>query len=215
MKPQDTSVRSLYLIRHAEVDVTYRGRYLGTTDVALSSEGRDAARKLGQKLEGVLQSAPVWMSPLLRCRETWSAMAIRDTQPVMIEHDLREIDFGHWETRNFDEIVASHPLDVERWNEFHPSFRFPGGESLETFLCRMRALQMRITEANEPSLVCVTHGGVIATLICLFLGIDPSRYLAFRMSRPSVASLAIYGNGLGTLTGLNLSDLPTGKPRPL
>ncbi|MEO7164416.1 MAG: histidine phosphatase family protein, partial [Bdellovibrionia bacterium] len=127
---------------------------------------------------------------------------------VQYLEELREIDFGQWEGKTFPEIYALDPKAVESWGRFDPEFSFPAGESLSTFLQRIGRLKEKISDAlkDEGScreIILVTHGGVIATLICLFLGLDPSQYLLFRMGRPSISELTIFGNGKGVLEKLN------------
>jgi alpha-ribazole phosphatase len=210
--------KKLFLIRHAEVDPSFRGRYLGSTDTPLSQTGITQSIRLGSSLAGWFGEPQVWISPLVRCQQTWKNLEILPRTNKVDLPELREIDFGQWEGKTFNEIHSLDPQAVECWGQFDPKFTFPEGESLASFVARMNLLKDKICSAfNRPSqdgqasgkanacneILLITHGGVIATLICLFLGIDPSQYLLFRIARPSISELTVFENGKGVLEKLN------------
>lgn len=200
----------LHLIRHAEVGADFRSRYLGRTDVSLSQEGIEQAGALGTELKKDLfpkfDNVEVWISPLKRCQETWNHMANQMTfsseNETAIEKDLVEIDFGKWEGKEFREIVDSDPEEVKKWGAFEPGFSFPGGEALASFQGRMENIRRKILDSKKRELILVTHGGVVSGLLCLFLGLSPSQYIIFQLARPSIATLTLFDNGLGRLSGL-------------
>ena len=82
-----------------------------------------------------------------RCRQT--AAAVAPELPPQIDPDLREIDFGQWEKRTFQEAAAADPSLVDRWADFDPDFAFPGGESVGGFLSRVQAAADRLVEAED------------------------------------------------------------------
>ncbi len=49
--------------------------------------------------------------------------------PVEIDDDLREIDFGRWENRRFEEVSAAEPELVGRWAAFAPTSSFPAARA--------------------------------------------------------------------------------------
>jgi broad specificity phosphatase PhoE len=77
-----------------------------------------------------------------------------------VDDDLREIDFGDFEGRRYDEIAEAHPEVYRQWMEAPTTVTFPGGESYEDL--RVRALRglTRIGRAHDCAVV-VTHGGVV------------------------------------------------------
>ncbi|MFZ9594622.1 MAG: histidine phosphatase family protein [Bdellovibrionia bacterium] len=201
-------VKKLIFIRHAEVARVHQGRYLGRKDVALCPVGVQQAHQLSRVLQRVsLQAPQLWVSPLRRCQQTAQILGFPQSTPRIFD-DLREIDFGEFEGKRFSEIQASYPEAVEQWAQFQPQFQFPQGESLRQFLERMERVQAQILaefkKKNSPSeLLLVTHGGVISTLLCLFLGLHPSQYLIFKIHKPSYSELSVYENGRGVLEKLN------------
>jgi alpha-ribazole phosphatase len=149
----------LVLVRHAEPDESARGLCYGTLDVGLSDEGRAHAGRLAASLAGMSYDA-VYASPRRRTVETAAPLAHARGLATVVDDDLREIDFGEFEGRRYDEIAETHPEIYRRWMEAPTTVTFPGGESYEDL--RLRALQAltRISKAHESAVV-VTHGGVV------------------------------------------------------
>jgi alpha-ribazole phosphatase len=193
--------RQLILIRHATVPAAYVGRYLGRTDVPLDRRGQDQARALAAAL-GDAGAAACWCSPLARARQTTELALPGAATPPRIEPDLREIDFGVWENRTFEEIHAADPAAVDRWAALAPDFTFPQGERLAGFVQRIGAVAQRLAADPADTLLAVTHGGVIRTLLCRLLGLDVRHYLAFRVDYASITRLELF-DGQAVLTGLN------------
>lgn len=158
----------------------------------------DAGIAQARRLAGVGVPDRCYCSPMLRTRQT------ADTMGLTYETDanLREISFGRWEGLAFDEINASDPELVDRWAEYADDFAFPEGESVGGFNARVREFAARVADEPAQRVVVVTHGGVIRTLICHFLGLDLRSYLLFEVKRASVSKLAIH-DGRGVLTLLN------------
>ena len=124
----------LLLIRHAEPSEDARGRCYGRLDVGLSPHGREQAGELARALAGTRLEA-VYSSPRRRAVETAAAL---DPSSVVDER-LRELDFGEFEGRTYDEIAASHPEVYRRWMETPTEVRFPGGESYSELRRRVLA----------------------------------------------------------------------------
>ncbi len=139
-------------------------------------------------------------SPLPRAIET-ARLAIEPFGAKFdIDSDLREIDFGQWEGLTLTEMICD-PDRVAGWAQFAPDFTFPGGERLGDFLDRVNGLARRVSGLNRPvTLVC--HGGVIRTLICTFLGLDPRHYLLFSVECASISQVDLFGDR-GVLVRLN------------
>ncbi|HEY2936172.1 MAG TPA: histidine phosphatase family protein, partial [Gaiellaceae bacterium] len=114
----------LLLIRHADPAEEARGRCYGSFDVGLSGRGREQARELAGALAGARLDA-VYASPRRRALETAVALV---PEPIVDER-LRELDFGEFEGRTYEEIAESHPDVYRRWMETPTEVRFPGGES--------------------------------------------------------------------------------------
>jgi alpha-ribazole phosphatase len=201
--------RTIALLRHAETAAQYSGRLIGSTDLPLAPEGRLKASLLSPHLARERPSR-LYCSPLQRARETAESLGEALGMTPVIDMDLREIDFGLWEGMTFDAIQASDPDAVARWARLEPDFAFPGGESVEVFLARIRRAAKRLAECEGPSVLAVTHGGVIRAMICHLLGLSPRRYVLFDVRPASLTKIAIY-DGSGVLTGLSDPCLAGGE----
>lgn len=158
----------LVLVRHAEPAEDAHGLCYGSLDVGLSDEGRRHAAELAAVLAGTDYDA-VYTSPRLRARETAAPVAAARGLASVVLDDLREIDFGDFEGRRYDEIERSEPELYRAWMETPTRVRFPGGESYADL--RVRALQaLDAIKAAHACAVVVTHGGVARAGLAEWLG---------------------------------------------
>jgi alpha-ribazole phosphatase len=99
-------------------------------------------------------------------------------------------------------VAKSSPDLVRRWGAFDPVFAFPGGESIVDFLERVRCVAERLIHDPADTILLCTHGGIIRTLICQFLKLEPWQYILFTVKPASVTTIELYDSG-GILTGLS------------
>lgn len=188
----------LLLLRHGRITPARVGCLVGATDLPLDPFGRAQARAMAVRTKEWMPLR-CYSSPLARCRET--ALALMPEQAVGWDEDLREIDFGQWETRTFAEMAAERPDLVEQWKAFTPDFAFPGGEKLRSFLARVRRAADRLTRDDAPTVLAVTHAGVIRAMLCHLLALDPRQYVAFDVGYAALAVVRLF-DGRGVLTAL-------------
>ena len=147
----------LILVRHAEPVEEARGRCYGTLDVALSPRGIEQALALDLAMDHV---DAVVSSPRVRAVQTAEPLARRYGVRVETDDRLRELDFGDFEGRTYEEIEREQPEVFREWMTSPTTVRFPNGESYadlrERATVALDELRLRHTAA-----VVVTHGGVI------------------------------------------------------
>jgi alpha-ribazole phosphatase len=193
--------RQLLFVRHARIAPRYAGRYVGRTDVPLEPHGLKQAEQLVALLRS-RKPERCYCSPLVRARQTADVICDSIGLPVEVDEDLREIDFGRWEGRTFEEIAALDSAAVGRWAALSDDFAFPGGESVGGFFTRVgRAADRLAADPTRVALV-VTHGGVIRGSLCHFLGLPPRHYLLFDVRHATCTTIDLM-EGRGVLTGLN------------
>jgi alpha-ribazole phosphatase len=190
--------KRLLLVRHGRVGPAHIGRLLGATDAPLDAAAEPQLRALA---DCIVRRAPqvCYCSPMQRCRQT--AAAVAPGLPLQVIDDLREIDFGQWEDRTLAEAAAGQPAAVDRWAAFDLDFAFPGGESIGGFLRRVHAAADRLVQADAATVLAVTHGGVIRTMICYLLGLEPRKYVAFDVPYAGMAVIELF-EGHGVLAAL-------------
>lgn len=149
----------LCLIRHFPPAVT-PGVCYGHTDLPLKTPVHcDPARVDGlreQLAQQTMINAPVFSSPLQRCRDLASVLS-----PDYIEDArLRELNFGDWEMQAWDAIG---PTALDAWAANIAGFRPPGGETGHELQQRVLAWLREISDRHHHAIV-VTHAGVIRAL---------------------------------------------------
>ncbi|EXM39281.1 MAG: histidine phosphatase family protein [Ruminococcus sp.] len=154
-------------IRHGITEANEDGRYIGTTDLPLSSAG---AQELFDKLEKLDYPNPqkVYISPLKRCKQT--ASIIYPNCYTVELPELREMDFGKFENKKAEEL-----MDTPEYKQYikggldNPP---PGGESARDMVNRCyEAIKIIISDMMYEGLTSaavVTHGGIIMNMLSCF-----------------------------------------------
>lgn len=189
---------SLYLVRHGSIGPVGQGCYIGSTDAPLCEEGERQVAALAERLRARTGLRRCVCSPLRRAVRTAEILGGATGLAPEIVPDLREIAFGSWEGRTFDEIRDSSPDQVGESARFAPDFAFPGGERMQDFLARVRRAAERL--AAEPEVVlAVTHAGVIRAMLCHLLALPPRAYVAFDIAPASLTVVRLF-DGKGVLS---------------
>ena len=155
----------IVLIRHGRTPSNDARRYLGRNDEPLSPGGREHARTLLSS--GLPSVERVFSSPLKRCLET-AAIAYPAHTPVVVP-EFVEIDFGRFEGRTHDQLMAEEPA-YAAWLASGGTSAIPGGET-QTELrarCRRGFLNMIATADGLERIAAVVHSGVIMALLAEF-----------------------------------------------
>jgi probable phosphoglycerate mutase len=159
-RPAGTATR-LILVRHGETALTAQRRYSGRGDVPLSAVGtaqaKATAKRVATLCEGDLPA--VVSSPLRRCTRTAELIAASAgaPDPVQVEDDLIECDFGDWEGLTFAEVREKWPDQITTWLA-STAVAPPGGESFEEVGARVRRCVSRLFTAYPGrSVIVVSH----------------------------------------------------------
>lgn len=166
----------IFLIRHGATVLTAEDRFAGATDVALSEEGREQARQLGERLR-TEKVAAVYASPLGRTVETASLIAAPHGLEVERRDGLREISHGRWEQMTRREVEQKFPEEAAAWEEDPYTFAPEGGESGLAVTARSLPVLLEIVREHPgENVIVVSHKATIRLLLSSLLGFDPRRY---------------------------------------
>ena len=166
----------IFLVRHGATVLTAEDRFAGATDVQLSNEGREQARRLATRLAngGV---AAVYASPLGRTMETARILADAHGLEVQPRDGLREISHGRWEQMTRKEVEAAFPEEAAAWEKDPFTFAPVGGETGLAVTARALPVLMEIVRAHpDENVLVVSHKATIRLLLSSVLGFDPRRY---------------------------------------
>ncbi|WHH58655.1 histidine phosphatase family protein [Petroclostridium sp. X23] len=161
--------KTIYLIRHGEIDYGTEKRYIGTTDLPLSTGGIKQIGRLKEYFGGIrLEKA--YISPLKRCVQT-SDIILEDRNIERIPvNGLREISMGDWENFPLEYIRNRFSEQYERRGENIDVFVPPGGESFEHLQKRVMPAFENIIKSTTESALVVAHAGVNRVILSKLLG---------------------------------------------
>jgi alpha-ribazole phosphatase len=197
---------TFWLIRHPEPESGAAGLCYGSLDWNLSERGKLKARAIASALEQEPLAA-IYTSPRLRCTQAAQILAAGYTCPVEALDALRELDFGAFEGRRYEEIERSHPTLYRQWMESPTDVQFPGGESFAAMRVRVLAATAALRSRHEDEKIAlVTHGGVIRIILADALGMPPAHI--FRLAqRYGAINLVRYFGGLPLVELVNADPL--------
>lgn len=154
-------------VRHGITAWNLERRYQGQRDIPLLfPEAEEGLLGLRDSLADEHFDA-IYSSDLVRCQQTlaWS-QAAKPGVPVYTEPRLRELDFGEYEGRVYDELKELP--HYRAWVESVGEMQIPGGESSAQLRARLDAwlddLAINARAGNHQKILAVTHGGVIREL---------------------------------------------------
>jgi probable phosphoglycerate mutase len=172
----------VYLIRHGETEWTLSGQHTGTTDIPLTENGRNAARRLDAVL-GDEDFSLVLTSPLQRARETCELAGLGDR--AEIDRDLMEWDYGEYEGLRSEEIERARP----GWMVF--THGAPGGERPEDVGVRADRLIARV-RAARGRVALFGHGHLFRVLVARWIGLPATHGAHFLLDTSTLSVLSYY-----------------------
>ncbi len=188
---------TLVLTRHGLTDRSVPEQHLGQRiDLSINESGRRQAQALARRLSAV-RFDRVITSPLFRARETAEVLA----PGARLEADprLREMDYGAWEGRTYDEIEQADAAFRREWELAPDRLACPGGESGNAVAERVRAFlddlledhkrwharesfravtsgMGRVAVPPERPILAVGHSSTNRILMCVALGVGLRDY---------------------------------------
>lgn len=157
----------IYLIRHGATAGNEDGRYIGSTDLPLSEDGRKALEKLQEECE-YPDVQKVYASPLQRCLDT--AEVLYPDRMLHVVPNLREYDFGRFEGKSIEELKGDP--DFVQWAQGGMKMVPKGAEDMQAFIRRCEegldevVADMMKNHIREAAVI--THGGVMMNLLSMF-----------------------------------------------
>jgi probable phosphoglycerate mutase len=174
----------LYLVRHGETAWSLSGQHTGRTDIPLTEQGEQDARKLADRLHAVKFSR-VFTSPLQRARRTCELAELGDV--AKIEPDLAEWDYGEYEGQRPTDIRKSRP----DWNVFRDGC--PGGESTAQVSERADRLIAGL-RTMEGNIALFSHGHFGRVLAARWIGLQIRQAQHLLLGTASVSILGYEHN---------------------
>ena len=177
----------LLLVRHGDTDYNHNRRFLGHTDIEMSAFGIKQVMRLRDYIAGEKINA-VFSSDLKRTIKTAEILTAGRKLDIVLCPELREVNYGECEGLSFGQIGEQYPDVAAKCLNFNLELDFPGGEDFKTFIKRTRSFLKRLKNqpANNTVLV-VSHGGPLKTLICHFLGLNMKNWDRIHLDTASLS----------------------------
>lgn len=187
------------LLRHGQTQGNLEKRYIGKTDEPLFLDDTESMRKISAlqkrlEQEGIAGLQKLFVSPMLRCRQT--AELLFPGQEQVVIDKLREMDFGWFEAKNYMELSADPAYQA--WIDSDGRLPFPEGEDRECFIKRtmegFRQMTEQAWQENCGQIAAVVHGGSIMAILSCLMQDD---YFAYQV--PNLAGYAFQYEGAGKI----------------
>lgn len=162
--------RSIYLVRHGNIDAGQEKRYIGVTDLPLSEEGIMQAQRL-KKFFYSINIEKAYVSPLMRCIQTADIIfENRDIERVVVK-EFTEINMGQWEGKTFKYIKNFFPKQFKKRGENIDTFVPTGGESFQQLKDRVIPIYESIVKNSLGNIIIISHAGVNRIILSNLLAI--------------------------------------------
>ncbi|HSF59074.1 MAG TPA: histidine phosphatase family protein [Candidatus Binatia bacterium] len=178
------AIQQVYLARHGETEWSLSGQHTGITDIALTENGRNLAKRLAPVLAAE-RFALVLTSPLERARKTCELAGLG--AHAEIDRDLMEWNYGEYEGLTPKQIDAQAP----GWMIFTDGC--PGGESPAQVSARADRLVARVRSV-EGDVALFAHGHIFRVFAARWLGLPAMAGCHFLLDTATLSILSYYRN---------------------
>ena len=193
----------IIIIRHGETEWNKTGRFQGHSDVPLSAEGRTQAAALGKNLV-VDHVDAIYASDLTRAMETAAPLAQRFGLEVISDPLLRELNFGAWEGRNFNDVNAENPNAMKNFYTDPEQADIPESEPFPEFQRRVAGrVREIVAQERGKRIVIVSHGASIRILFADILSMPIRSIWHLSQLNTAVNKIRFEDDGFAVVTLMN------------
>ena len=191
---------SIIIVRHGRTEFNATGRLQGRTDNPLDEVGLAQAEAVAAYLQPELLSDTLFVcSPVLRARQTATAIVDRVGSFFDIDERWIELDYGSYEGLRQAEV----PANVWREWRSDSDFAAPQGESLNQVQERVaQACDDLAQRLDGRTAVVVSHVSPIKSAVAWALGVDVSVGWKTQLVTASITRISVSANG-AALTSFN------------
>lgn len=189
----------LVLVRHGETEWSKSGQHTGRTDIPLTDNGVEQAKRAGRYLVD-RSFALALSSPLQRARDTAHLIGV-DPE---LDEDLYEWDYGAYEGLTTPQIKVLRHGPWDLWTDGVPAGDTPGENAAEVRVRVERILnRARPVLAEGQDAVFVAHGHVLRALGAAWIRLAPQDGAVLKLGTASVSVLG-YEHGRPVIDAWNI-----------
>ncbi|MBT1545250.1 histidine phosphatase family protein [Curtobacterium aurantiacum] len=189
----------LVLVRHGETEWSKSGQHTGRTDIPLTENGVEQAKRAGRYL-GDRSFALALSSPLQRARDTAHLIGVEPET----DEDLYEWDYGAYEGLTTPQIKVLRHGPWDLWTDGVPAGDTPGESAAEVRVRVERILnRARPVLAEGHDAVFIAHGHVLRALGAAWIRLAPQDGAVLKLGTASVSILG-YEHGRPVIDAWNI-----------
>ncbi|MFH1379528.1 MAG: histidine phosphatase family protein [bacterium] len=172
------------LMRHGMTEWVKQKRYCGTADIELNETGLTQAEKLYERLQHE-KINQVFSSDLKRCVR-FAEIACKG-HSINISPALRELTFGIFEGKTFEELKEQMPELYTKWITTPFKTHIPQAEDMLAFAKRvLDEFKRIITSYTGKTIVICTHAGPIRVILSNASGENLEDMMHFKIQAASM-----------------------------
>ncbi len=168
----DRMLKKVLLLRHGKTEANFEKRYIGSrTDIPLSDDGIKAIEDAAPVIREMAGDKIFLVaSPMRRAVQTAGILFPYDR--IHKKDNLREIDFGDFEGKNYEELNGN--ADYQKWIDSNGTLPFPNGEDRDGFIQRSISEFMSVVfeSGEDETIVIICHGGNVMSIMSSLTGKD-------------------------------------------
>ena len=191
----------LFVIRHTEVQNPNNLCY-GNYDISLKPNYEHKSKIFFKNLPNDLDQ--IYSSPSKRCTDLLDLHNLN----FNIHNDLRELDFGDWEGKKWDDIDQT---DLNYWMEDYVNRSPKNGEKMIDLYKRSIEFTYKLVELDLQKILLVSHAGVIRSLISEALSINLNQIFNIAVQYDEIYRFQINSSDKPSLLFLNMTNILTGE----
>ena len=191
----------LFVIRHTEVQNPNNLCY-GNYDISLKPNYEHKSKIFFKNLPNDLDQ--IYSSPSKRCTDLLDLHNLN----FNIHNDLRELDFGDWEGKKWDDIDQTH---LNYWMGDYVNRSPKNGEKMIDLYKRSIEFTYKLVELDLQKILLVTHAGVIRSLISEALSINLNQIFNIAVQYDEIYRFQINSSDKPSLLFLNMTNILTGE----
>lgn len=171
------------MIRHGESEDNIQ-RIFSRDDTRLTEKGIGQIKRTKEILQN-FNYDKVYYSPLTRTVETLENLELEGIE----EERIREINFGIFTGRTFEEIKEVYPNESNSWLEDTHNYVIPQGESLLDVYNRVVEFLEGISRSEE-NIILVCHDCIIRLALCWIFD-NPEYFFRFKIDNGSINIISV------------------------
>jgi len=191
-------MKNIITIQHTQAVHHCNGMIGSWTDWELTGLGKEQAKNIGRKLSAELKGHDyqIYSSDLIRAKQTAEPLARHMGVGIEYFKNLREHNLGDAVGKS-KQWAKENELPVNSFGDR----QFPGAESWREFWTRVSNVFHDIIDDDAKKIILVSHGGTLAVLQQIWLGLDIQDCKFGRAG--SVSFMEINDKGERSITRIN------------